>query len=403
MRYSVNKDICIRRVLGVLIFSMLIVPVSYMMAKLVIIISFFLILISQRKCHFSNTSILILSLLFSKGVIWLFLGVLNQNNPEKGMQSLVFFHTVAPFLYYIIISFMKTDFDIILLSKTIIFSHLFIVLYNYYSLFSPLLGLPYFEIHQTRTVYVLTDNYSGINSPDLQSLIFTFPFLVTAFVAKFMNRVFVFVLIVLSIPLLVMTGRGMMFLAVLLLPVIPILYSVFMNEKIKRSVVYVYSSFFLLLLMLGFLFYDNVEPYYNAFTKSFDPTNEYVRFKQRESILAAWNESPLIGYGYGKTIYESVERGCSSEFESQYHADLLFTGILGVSIFFFIVVLIFYKLIKYSRRYKNGLYLAYLIGLLLFLIANSTNPFLSTFDRLLPLYLCISIININETKVDRLK
>lgn len=390
-----------------LFFFMIIVPTSYMLYKAILLLLLFLFKISSvikgERLILSRNSFIIITLIIIKGVGWIFYGIINHN-PTNNLLSLFPFHVVWPVVYLLLISHIKSDLDLNFVLKIIVISHVFIVFYNLYCLLTVYLGGVPINIFSGDMVFEITPYSTGIASPNLQQLIFTTPFLFTLMLSNeyLSYRRGLGVVMVFTILLLLFSGRGMMFLTILFLPIIPFLLAVLFKQY-KLNVKY-YVIFFIFFIFSFFIFdlYEVISYYYDAFIANFDASSDYTRFNQREVLISEWLKRPILGHGLGAVFYESVERGYNSSFESQYHADLAFTGIMGFSIFLFYIFSVLFYLLRYANRRGDLSYMACFIGLILFLIASSTNPFLASFDRMWPLFLCIAIINLNEIGATRL-
>lgn len=197
---------------------------------------------------------------------------------------------------------------------------------------------------------------------------------------------------------MILTSRGIMAIVVLTLPFFYFFFQLNGIIKVNKKI----NIFFFLVLfcLLAIIIYewDFFYTYIEMFGEGFNSQTDKVRFNQRTFLYNAWLESPVLGHGYGVMFYEHERGFYSSNFESQYHYELAATGIIGMSIFCIYNFMITQQLYKYFLH--NRVAISYLIGYFYFLIATATNPFLSTFDRLLPLYLCIAIINLYHKEIN---
>ena len=83
------------------------------------------------------------------------------------------------------------------------------------------------------------------------------------------------------------------------------------------------------------------------------------------------------------------------EYELGYMSLLFHTGLVGVSIYGGAVCWLFVKSARIVRRHPEaaGMLIPLLTGLMCFLIANTTNPYLEKFDLLWTLFLPIAVLN----------
>ena len=112
-----------------------------------------------------------------------------------------------------------------------------------------------------------------------------------------------------------------------------------------------------------------------------------------QSLLDVFYDNPIWGSGGGAMIWDPYRKVYMYRVELMYFLQLANGGIVG---FFFYSISIFGTLLVglyYARKYKDLLFISFLIGYFFILIANGTNPVLCSFDLMLPLYICYAKIN----------
>ena len=119
------------------------------------------------------------------------------------------------------------------------------------------------------------------------------------------------------------------------------------------------------------------------------------RGEQFNALIEEWKISPFIGSGHGSNARGSPGDVLPWAYELQYIALLFQTGILGMLVYGSSVVWLMYQMIRLSRKYADLAILMFpsLIGLVCFLIANATNPYLSKFDCLWVIFLPVGLVN----------
>ena len=153
----------------------------------------------------------------------------------------------------------------------------------------------------------------------------------------------------------------------------------------KSSVIIVFVIAFFLPIVYQIPIMDGIrQDVLNHFDR-----NEDIRFEQRKVLLENWIEAPVFGKGFGSKFYTAGKGGLQSEFESTYHLDLATTGVLGLGLFFLYISIILCNTYKRAICGRDPYCMAVLFSLLCLLIASFTNPALASFDRLLPIYLCV--------------
>ncbi len=136
-----------------------------------------------------------------------------------------------------------------------------------------------------------------------------------------------------------------------------------------------------------------------------------MREEQYHALMKAWSRRPLLGAGLGAVDWASVRNfKMPWAYELSYLALLFHVGIIGFAIYSTGVLWIIWKSVQIIRSGERmGLYvLPVLVGMLSFLIANATNPFLEKFDYIWVLFLPIALINYHlstsgRNKFNRLK
>lgn len=118
----------------------------------------------------------------------------------------------------------------------------------------------------------------------------------------------------------------------------------------------------------------------------------HIRAEQIGDLIRTWKDRPILGWGANANSYNVVRSDVPGAYEMQYFAMLMQKGILG----FGTVIALFgwlYKrnidLIKRNDNYSLRV-LSLMVGYTMVLLANATNPYVGSFDRLIivfiPLY-----------------
>lgn len=120
------------------------------------------------------------------------------------------------------------------------------------------------------------------------------------------------------------------------------------------------------------------------------------RAEQFSALMGEWQSSYLIGFGHGSNARSAPGDVVPWAYELQYVALLFQTGIVGMLIYGSAVTWLMYQMIRLSRKYADLAVLMFplLVGLICFLLANATNPYLSKFDYLWTLFLPVGLVNI---------
>ncbi len=249
----------------------------------------------------------------------------------------------------------------------------------------------------------------GFSMPNLSTALFAVPYfcgllLLPREVAK-LNGIWSFCVwlgLLLTIGILVLSSRRAFWVAAALAPLIFMLLSMFCHVKINwKKFSILATTIFVVVVIVIFYVGINLEASWIDFLEGFefdDINNEdaYVRTMQFKALLHGWIESPFFGAGHGGGAREYIRAAeVPYEYELGYMSLLFHTGLVGVSIYGGAVCWLFVKSARIVRRHPEaaGMLIPLLTGLMCFLIANTTNPYLEKFDLLWTLFLPIAVLN----------
>lgn len=129
------------------------------------------------------------------------------------------------------------------------------------------------------------------------------------------------------------------------------------------------------------------------------------RAEQFNALIGEWLSSPFIGFGHGSNAHSAPGDVMPWAYELQYVALLFQTGILGMLVYGSAIAWLMYQMVRLSRKYADlaVLMLPALVGLVCFLMANATNPYLSKFDYLWTIFLPVGLVNIGLLRDNAIK
>ena len=155
------------------------------------------------------------------------------------------------------------------------------------------------------------------------------------------------------------------------------------------------------LLILFFFWHDNFDALIQRFSnifmlEIFDENSDLIRQQQLETLFVGWLRHPLFGTGFGAAIpgpLRSEEMPWASELS--YFLLLYNTGIIGFLVYSSGVAWIIWTGIRVARSWRDpGRFMVPLLtGMVCFLIANVSNPYLAKYDYMWTLFLPIACIN----------
>lgn len=152
-----------------------------------------------------------------------------------------------------------------------------------------------------------------------------------------------------------------------------------------------------------------LEEFLNGFDFS-DPDNEsaYRRREQFFHLLQGWKEAPIFGKGLGAAAADNVGLEVTRDsapwaYELYYLALLFQTGIVGLFIYSAAIFWLTRKMLTLAKKYRDmaGLIIPSLVGMLCFLVANATNPYLSKFDYLWAIFIPVGLVNVGLIRLNQ--
>jgi hypothetical protein len=343
----------------------------------------------------------------SYGLSWVWLGAVRGN---PGVVSYLGVNVIWVILYAVLVAGIRDTRFFFLLVKTLVFAGLAISIYSFAVVLAAL-GLiapnPLTECDADTRVGIHS-GFFQIASHNAGTLAFAFPFMVTLlFVSGERNamrikRGYLYFATALTFAACILTGRRALWLLCMLTPAIIYLLSVWCRYDAKKMVtrrVAIYAGFVFIAIVFPALFMQAVgdwryEFFVDRFTSAFE---EPARPAQLNALMKAFAEHPLFGTGFGVGISELIrdpERPWL--YELSYAQMLHNSGILGFLAFALLVSWICAESIAILNR-GIGQYeviLPLLTGMIGFLIANATNPYLASYDFMWIIFLPVAYINL---------
>lgn len=336
------------------------------------------------------------------GCYGIFSGIINDTKEPFQVATSVI---IWPLLGLPILSqFDKTEYYHKLL-RLLFLIHCIILFYDLWVVFSVIFNLPLIEIYKLDIPYFSyypEHNTSRLNLVNLNVLNYTFPIIFLCWLIGYnlrINKIVLLFVIFCTFFLLIISGRrSVMLLSLLIIPISMFLsfnlkkeYSNKINSKLK-----ILSSIIIVVLILLFSFSPEIiEGYWNTFTKAFDAGEEPIKFAQKEMFYKEIEKNPIFGNGVGKEFYEPFPGRSifATKFELQYFLITAQTGFFGLIFYLcFYLGIFFIGLIK-SIKYQDAIGIIIFIGFFFILISNATNPVMTGFNQLVPLFISLSYLN----------
>jgi len=259
--------------------------------------------------------------------------------------------------------------------------------------------------------YVEHDGYVQMRFYAISTMVFAVPFLIATFVVPpaagpqvCSARVRTIALIG-GLAVAAFAGRRALWIVIALSPFVALVLATLASTGadtrralLRRFGAQALASIMVALPVLAYLLGDTLAGamsfLYSAFTPESDVDGN-VRLKQSTVLLRGWLDSPAFGHGLGAVADQAVrDEERTWEYELQYHLLLFTTGIVGFTAYLagvgWIVVQGLHAAIAAPRQ--AAVVVPCLSGLVCFVIANATNPYLQAYGHLWTLFLPYALI-----------
>lgn len=259
------------------------------------------------------------------------------------------------------------------------------------------------RLYEEGAVIDSEDLYYKFTIPNISSLLFLLPFFLSSFFWNSRGRgrlnlaLICFFLLLISI----MSGRRALLIAFLAGPLIAYFLGVFNLNKNTNNLGGRKKRWFYVLLAAAAALYflqklEFFDFYVSQIQSIFDFENNYSnqeRSLQFDALLNGLLDSPFFGSGAGAATSYVRSETQPWAYELSYMALLFQYGIIGFMFYAVGVLYIIFQLRKIARLEKDNQFPAfYLAGMLSFLIANATNPYLAKFDYMWVIFIPVAII-----------
>lgn len=381
----------------VLMTMMLVFPVKLYYVKIVLLV--FLLLSLYKEVYISKDVRFLCGALCLSTLWGLFVGAIKGTpNPFANITVGMLWPLLSLF---IVLPQLKQREDFNKLLTVLFYIHTFIVFYDVLFALHIIWDFPFYNLYpEVEIGFSYYGTSSRLNLDDnLSVLTFTIPVYFLVWLSKYeinVSRIVQTIVVFVSFFLLILSGRRVLVLVFILTPIMVIFLRRFFPKK-TVSTVRVLLIIFVVLIVAIFIYMqanypEIIEGYTKSFFNAFDEDEESVRFVQSRMLMEHFNESPLCGEGTGAVFYEPG-RGYKSQFELSYLLIPATQGFIGFTFYLIGIVGVLFIGYKHLLQSKDPILLLFLYGYGFILLAHATNPILSSFDLMLPLYFCYAKIN----------
>jgi hypothetical protein len=212
-------------------------------------------------------------------------------------------------------------------------------------------------------------------------------------------KIFIYVTIVLLMLATLISGRRGAWITILTAPAIHLLLSRIVGHKVPiKRILFAFIMFIPIFVTTVILFDLDISELFSVLqtvVEFEENASNIARAEQMDSLLAGWANSPLFGNGLGTSASIVRSDDLPWAYELSYIAVLFHTGLLGLIVYSGAIFWIFATgtRLMITQKISRSIFLPLLTGLACFLMANATNPYLSTFDYLWTIFLPLAAIN----------
>ena len=391
----------------------LFVPTVYKELKVFLMLLLF-ILIFYKIEFFRLSHKIFLIWIFSLciGGTFLFWGIINNNSGALSVQTVVI---LWPMFYLIIAGYFTNKEIFKEINKAFLFSSLFISVYGLYYLLGNAGVIPsnFFinifpeDLMQGVGLY---EGYIEVSIPNFSSLFFLGPFVMANFLIERSKRkkfLYGTLLLLITIIVLLSGRRALLLILVLSFLIVFLLILGIKRKYLKRQFIVNYIKNTTIGIMFIAISYFLIAQFYDinlhiiienikealSFSSSTDPST-IARYEQFFALIDGFSENPLFGQGFGAVASVIRNEEQPWAYELFYVALLFHTGLIGVSVYALLTLWIVWQGIKILNNYTNIKYmLPYLTGMISFLLATASNPYLTKFDYMWVIFIPVMYIN----------
>lgn len=328
------------------------------------------------------------------GVVWALVGLLHPSNYVEGNLGALRLYVVWSAAFVVLYTLLRAAPSLEIMHRAMVIAGILISVINIVGVYDELMGggLISDGVRQELSMQLgFVDGYK-ITSPNIGALFAIAPYLLSLQFrsdAGKSNSLLTKLALILSLIVVVMSGRRALWIVVALTPCTVLLLSVLagsyslMKTRAKRFVVAcavagVIGLSTLVILPEGRLDMEAVNRLEEAFS------SEDFRTIQKPYLIHAFMKSPVLGSGFG--AYAGYTRSDERPwmYELTYYQMLFNLGAVGVTILGVLFSLYFVKVLRLLRQYKDAAAIPFglLVAFCSLLVGAYSNPYLGGFDSL---------------------
>lgn len=382
-------------------------PHTFMPIKQITLVVIFVYIISRislsKKIFLSNT-------ILRYGLLYIFIGLaytlygLANNNPGAYQMAKIF--VLWPIFYISIASAIqerhyKTLATIMNWSAvTIILTEILFLLTTQNMI--PDIGISYIY---SKSVFVLSSGFMTTYFIPHSSFIYVVPFITSLSIAKYANGMLVSknsLVIIFMLWIAVLTsGRISLMIVTILSPIVSwVIISITTNNHNQTKTTAkatIMAGLFIVLLVSVMGYYqfsfERMLEYLLWKTDTENNVTMLVRKLQFYSIVESIKSDVWFGQGLGASAIYTRDSTFTWAYELQYVIYTLWFGIIGMVCYGYGIIWICKRMIEIIKKNESIYHIPILVGFVSILIANSVNPYLTSFENMWSYFLPLYVIN----------
>lgn len=397
---SINKGI-IFFLVSILIVLILFAPMVLKSIKIIpimglIFISFIMVVVNMKIPVHYKVFFWVLSYI-AFNFIFLIRGTID--NSDVFIQLLPV-NVIWPLLYMFVLiipssGMKKVDFTKVFMIATVLIE-LFIL--GVYLNFTN--RLPDFQWLDLQLGQVINYNFGYINffTPSITSLFFLLPYIVSRLLINPKNKrtsAFYISLLVVGIVLSIIIGRRALIAVVGASPFISFFWSKIAKDKKTKAFKIILIAIVMCITLLFFMSKVDIGLRLQNLDTKLIQDGTSVREEQFDSLIDGWKKVPVFGTGLGVNAKVVRSLTVPGMYELSYVAILFHTGIIGMTIYLYMILWLVRKLTLSVKNNKEraDYVIPFLTGFTSLMLAEATNPYISSFDGMWVIFFALAIIN----------
>lgn len=333
------------------------------------------------------------------GVVWALVGLLHAANHFQGILEALRLYVVWSAVFVVLYTILRAGPSLQIMHTAMVIAGILIPLINFVGLYDQYSGLGFISdsIRQELDMNIaFGDGYIQITSQNIDVMFLIAPYLLSLQFrsdARKSNSVLTKLALVLSLILVVISGRRALWLVVAVTPFTILLLSCFaggyglMKIGGKRFLLVCAAASVVglgtLLIVPGSALDGEYLGSINRLEQAFSSDDE--RTIQKPYLIAGFMESPVFGSGFGAAArYIRDDERPWAGYELTYYQMLFNLGVVGVTALGVLFSLYFAKVVGLLRQFKNGsaVPFALLVAYCSFFIGAYSNRYFGSFDLL---------------------